>query len=69
MQGAVEDCDRALALEPDNKNAYFLRGLAFYELGFKEQACSDFYRAIELGFTILKEAEYEKCADYWKSIK
>lgn len=69
MQGVVEDCNRALALEPDNKNAYFLRGLASYELGHKEEACSDFYRAIKLGFVVLEEAEYEKCADYWKSIK
>jgi len=69
MEGAVEDCNRALALEPDNKNAYFLRGLASYELGDKEKACEDFYRAIELGFHILKEAEYEKCAAYWESIK
>ena len=69
MEGVVEDCNKALALEPDNKNAYFLRGLASYELGHKEQACVDFYRAIELGFDILKQAEYEKCAEYWKSIK
>lgn len=69
MQSAVEDCNRALALEPDNKNAYFLRGLASYELGHKEQACNDFYRAIELGFDVLKQAEYEKCAEYWESIK
>lgn len=69
MQGAVEDCNKALALEPNNKNAYFLRGLASFELGHKEQACEDFYRAIELGFIILKEAEYEKCAEYWESIK
>ena len=67
MQGAVEDCNQALALDPDNKNAYFLRGLASYELGHKEQACEDFYRAIELGFEILKEAENEKCAKYWES--
>jgi tetratricopeptide (TPR) repeat protein len=69
MQGAVEDCNKALALEPDNKNAYFLRGLASYELGHKEQACKDFYRAIELGFLILKDAEYENCAEFWESLK
>jgi tetratricopeptide (TPR) repeat protein len=69
LQGAVEDCNKALALEPDNKNAYFLRGLALYGLGEKEEACGDFYRAIELGFVILKEAEYEKCAEYWETIQ
>ncbi len=68
LKGVVKDCNKALALEPDNKNAYFLRGLASYELGHREQACEDFYRAIELGFVILKEAEYEKCAEYWESL-
>ncbi len=68
LQGVVDDCNRAISLEPDNRNAFFLRGLALYELGKKEEACADFYRAIELGFTILKEAEYEKCAAYWESM-
>lgn len=69
LKGAVDDCNLALRLDPENKNAYFLRGLASYGLGNKEEACRDFYRAIELGFEILKEAEYDKCADIWKSIQ
>ena len=69
LQGVVEDCNTAIELEPDYKNAYFLRGLASYGLGKKEEACADFYRAVELGFTVLKEAEYDKCAEYWESMK
>jgi tetratricopeptide (TPR) repeat protein len=69
LQGVIDDCNRAISIEPDNRNAYFLRGLASYGLGKKEAACKDFYKAIELGFDILKEAEYEKCAAYWESIK
>ncbi|MFC2098695.1 tetratricopeptide repeat protein [Bacteroidota bacterium] len=68
MQGVVEDCNTAIALDPASKNAYFLRGLALYELGEKEKACKDFYEAINLGFTILKEAEKAKCSEYWESI-
>ncbi len=68
LQGVVDDCNKAINLEPDNRNAYFLRGLASYGLGRKEEACTDFYKAIELGFTILKEAEYEKCSEFWESI-
>ena len=69
LQGVIDDCNKALSLEPDNKNAYFLRGLALYGLGKKEEACGDFYKAIELGFDILKEAEYEKCAEFWETIQ
>jgi len=63
--GVVFDCTKAISIEPDNKNAYFLRGLARYELGEKEQGCEDFNKAIELGFSVLRIAEQEKCIDYW----
>jgi len=65
LSGVISDCNKAISLEPDNKNAYFLRGLARYELGEKEQGCEDFSKAIELGFSILRIAEQEKCIDYW----
>ncbi|MCB2209113.1 MAG: hypothetical protein KQH67_12550 [Bacteroidetes bacterium] len=65
--GVVSDCNKAISIEPENKNAYFLRGLARYELGEKEQGCEDFNRAIELGFSILRIAEHEKCIDYWET--
>ena len=65
MEGAVSDCDLAIALDSTNKNAYFLRGLARYELGEKQEACEDFTRAIELGFAILRKAEWGKCAEFW----
>ncbi|MEN8186025.1 MAG: tetratricopeptide repeat protein, partial [Bacteroidota bacterium] len=65
MKGVLFDCNKAIALDSDNKNAYFLRGLALYELGEKKQACEDFSKAIELGFSILRIAEQEKCAEYW----
>lgn len=65
MKGVVFDCNRAIALDSNNKNAYFLRGLAFYGLGEEERACEDFSKSIELGFSILRIAEQEKCAEYW----
>lgn len=65
LNGVILDCNKVLDLDADNKNAYFLRGLARYELGEKELGCEDFNRAIELGFTILRDAEQEKCFEYW----
>jgi tetratricopeptide (TPR) repeat protein len=65
MSGVVMDCNKAIALDSSQKNAYFLRGLALYELGEKEQACESFSKAIELGFSILRIAEQEKCGEYW----
>jgi tetratricopeptide (TPR) repeat protein len=66
LSGVVSDCNKAIFIEPDNKNAYFLRGLARYELGEKEQGCEDFSKAIELGFSVLRIAEQEKCIDFWE---
>lgn len=65
MKGVVADCNKAIALEPENKNAWFLRGLANWELGHKEKTCNDFSRAIELGFSILRIAEEQRCSEYW----
>lgn len=65
LTGVVFDCNKAISIAPDNKNAYFLRGLARYELGEKEQGCEDFSKAIALGFSVLRIAEKEKCIDYW----
>lgn len=65
MEGVVSDCTKAIELDPENKNAWFSRGLANWELGFKEKACDDFSRAIDLGFSILRIAEEQRCSEYW----
>ena len=65
LSGVIADCNKAISLDPNDKNAYFLRGLARYESGEKEQGCEDFSKAIELGFSILRIAEQERCIDFW----
>ena len=66
MKGVISDCDKAINLDSSYKNAYFLKGLALYQLGKKEEACLVFNKAIELGFSILREAERQRCEEYWK---
>jgi hypothetical protein len=65
MQGVLADCNKAIELQANDKNAYFLRGLALYELGEDEKACENFSKAIELGFSILRIAEEQRCAEFW----
>ncbi len=69
MEGVISDCNKAIELEPENKNAWFLRGLANWELGFKEKACNDFLQAIDLGFSILRIAEDQRCSKFWEQNK
>lgn len=65
MKGVIDDCNKALQLDPDEKNAYFLRGLAKYQMGHKKEGCMDFKKAIDLGFTVLETAEKQRCEEYW----
>ncbi len=65
LDAVINDCTKALTINPGLKNAYFMRGLALYETGHHQKACKDFERAIELGFTILREAEEKRCSEYW----
>ncbi len=45
---AIEDYNKAIALEPDNALAYYNRGLAFYHLRNHTAALADFNKTIEL---------------------
>lgn len=65
LEAVISDCDKALTINPGLKNAYFMRGIALYETGRRQRACDDFERAIELGFAILREAEANRCSEYW----
>jgi tetratricopeptide (TPR) repeat protein len=47
-QGAIEDYDRAIELDPQNAEAYTYRGTAKYDLGDKQAAIEDYDKAIEL---------------------
>ena len=48
-----------------DKEGLISLGLARYELGEKEQACEDFRKAIELGFSVLRVAEQQRCPEFW----
>ncbi|MDR2446542.1 MAG: tetratricopeptide repeat protein [Treponema sp.] len=45
---AIEDLSRAIALEPDNAEAYYQRGLAYTLMGAKDKAFADYEQACAL---------------------
>jgi tetratricopeptide (TPR) repeat protein len=47
-QEAIEDCDRAIDIEPWHANPYMLRALAQFHVGHYSQALADFSKAFEL---------------------
>ena len=45
----LEDCNKAIELNPKADNAYLYRGRVFYKLGNKIKACEDWSKSGELG--------------------
>ena len=45
---AIEDFTKAIQINPDDADAYFHRGNAFYQLGDKPEAIEDYSRAIQI---------------------
>lgn len=53
---ANRDFDQALLKDPNDRYALFNRGVALHNMGMSEKACSDWQKAVELGYP--KAAEY-----------
>ena len=66
-ESTLADCTRSLELDPKNKNTWFMKGLALYDLGKFDEACQAFETAIDLGFSVLREAEWDKCSQFWET--
>ncbi len=47
-KGAIKDYDKAIALDPENEEIYYLRGVAKSNLGEKGSAMNDFNLALKL---------------------
>ena len=46
---AISDLDKAIEIDPNDTHALFNRGLAYYNLGMKQQCCKDWDKAGQLG--------------------
>ncbi|MBT4060714.1 MAG: tetratricopeptide repeat protein [Lentimicrobiaceae bacterium] len=64
-RGAIADCEISIAINPNDKNAYLMLGLAQYKSGMIEDACLNYKKSIDLGLTYLTDNQYEDCKDYW----
>ncbi|MDG1900769.1 MAG: hypothetical protein P8I80_00925 [Bacteroidales bacterium] len=66
-KGAISDCEISISINPNDKNAYLILGLAQYKYGMIEDACFNYKKSIDLGLTYLANAQYINCEDYWKT--
>jgi tetratricopeptide (TPR) repeat protein len=58
---AINDLSQALDLKPDDGETYLYLGLAKYETGNKEEACSDLQKAQHFGNTLALKYSIEYC--------
>ncbi|MHC1776005.1 MAG: tetratricopeptide repeat protein [Lentimicrobium sp.] len=59
--GAVNDFNDAIRIKPDYAEAYYNRGVALYQTGKPEEACSDWSRALKLNFRPAGDAIKQYC--------
>ncbi|MFZ2340440.1 MAG: tetratricopeptide repeat protein [Bacteroidales bacterium] len=60
-QGAIEDFNKAIRINPSDDKSYYGRGLAKIVLNQKESGCSDLQRALKLGNPQAKETILKYC--------
>jgi tetratricopeptide (TPR) repeat protein len=53
--------NKVLEMNPKNKNAYYLRGLLWLQVGMPEKGCEDLKKGEELGFEAAKNARLQYC--------
>jgi tetratricopeptide (TPR) repeat protein len=51
LDSAIEEYTEAIALEPQDAEAYYLRSIAYTQTGQREDAIADLERALELGLS------------------
>lgn len=49
-RGALEDINNSISILPANSYAFKNRGLVYLAMKRKEEACTDFMKALSLGF-------------------
>ena len=59
--GAIEDYNQAIEIEPNDPSAYFIRGVVKKKLNDLKGACEDWKKAAELGNENAAELLKEHC--------
>lgn len=53
--GGIQDCTKAISINPNYSNPYFIRGIEYYKIGNMDLARKDIEEADKLGFPIAKQ--------------
>jgi hypothetical protein len=61
ISGAIADFEQAIHIKPNYAEAYYNRGVALYQKGEKQRACTDWQQATSLGFKPAAQAISNYC--------
>lgn len=61
LQYAISDLSMSLDLNPSDGETWLFLGVAKLQAGLKEEACSDFQKALQLGFTAALQYQVDNC--------
>ena len=59
--GAIADYTKAIALDPENSYSFYSRGFANDNLGYSNEACSDWRKSAELGDSDAAKLVIDNC--------
>ena len=73
FEGAINDFSKAISVNPNLADSYYLRGMMDDATANYKGACDDYSKAIELGYTTIDVFRYrakafEKIGEYNKAI-
>jgi tetratricopeptide (TPR) repeat protein len=66
LEGIVKFSDQALEINKDDSTAYYMRGIAYSEMGDSQKAIDDLYASIETNPSSMKGAYYMIGQIEWK---
>jgi Flp pilus assembly protein TadD len=58
---AIADFEQAIRLKPDYAEAWYNRGIAYFQAGEPEHACADWKESARLGFAPARQAIVKYC--------
>jgi tetratricopeptide (TPR) repeat protein len=61
FEGAVVDFSQAMELNPEYVDAYYNRGIAYFQLKEYQMACQDWEKASSMGSTLARTALQQYC--------
>ena len=59
--GSIKSMTKAISINSNSENSYYIRGLSYLKIGKLIEGCNDLKKAKELGVKEMDKDYYKKC--------